>query len=68
MNDYQLLCYTKLVEAQEQYIKFLGNYISSIATYLEVHNMGASSKIVRQGELYRGQIKTYKELADESLK
>ena len=65
MEDKQLLCYMKLVQAQQAYIKFLGGYISDISGYLHVHNMDADAKTVRQGELYREQIKVYTELVDE---
>lgn len=66
MTDRQLLCYIKLVKAQEQYIKFLGKYISDISSYLHVHNMDADAKTVRKGELYREQIKCYTELVDDA--
>lgn len=48
-----------LIQAQEDYIKFLGEQISNKATFLEVHHQGATTLEVEKGIEHRNKIKSF---------
>ena len=52
-----------VIESQETYISFLGKSISDNASYLQVHNMGATEETIEKGIYLRNNIKQAKENA-----
>ena len=51
----------KLVEAQEEYINFLGEIISKNAAYLYVHSIRESEEVINKGISLRNKIEKFKE-------
>lgn len=50
----------ELVEKQEEYIKFLGDYLSGITGFLKVHGMECTDEEFEEGQRHREEIETLK--------
>ena len=46
----------QIIQAQQEYIQFLENYLGGLAGYLDSHNMGASDEDVAKGKELRKNI------------
>ena len=50
----------ELIKAYEDYVAFLGNYVTSLAGYLAAHNMLPNNSIVQKGQELRNEINNIK--------
>jgi hypothetical protein len=50
----------RIIDAQDEYIKFLGDYIGKTAEFLRIHHQGCPDEIVEKGKELREKIKQLK--------
>jgi len=54
--------FRKVIRAQDEYIKFLGEEVNKGAAFLRTHNIQTPDDVVKKGQKMRDKIKKLKEL------